>query len=76
MNATVEPHTLYLSVDQVAKRYGVSKASIWRWRRQGKFPKGFGIGPNCTRWRLDDLLEHESTFQASFMTDASFLLAS
>lgn len=64
MNIPVMPATIFLSVDQVAERYDVSTASIWRWKRLDKFPKGFVVGPNCTRWRLSDLIEHESTLQA------------
>ena len=58
------PDLLYLSVGQVAARYGVSTDSIWRWKREGDFPKPVRIGANCTRWRLADVLEHESTFRA------------
>lgn len=28
-----------LSIDQVAFRYDVDRATIWRWRKAGKFPK-------------------------------------
>ena len=66
MNMTVQPETLYLSVDQVAQRYGVSTDSIWRWKRAGDFPAAVRIGPNCTRWRLSDILEHEDQMQACF----------
>lgn len=67
MNHTDNPDLLYLSVGQVAERYGVSTDSIWRWKRTGDFPKPVRIGPNCTRWRLTDLLEHESTFRTCFV---------
>lgn len=76
MTAHLPANTLYLNVEQVAERYGVSTASILRWRREGDFPAPVKVGKGCTRWRLDDLIEHESTFQACFMTDARFLLAS
>jgi prophage regulatory protein len=56
----------YLNVDQVAERYGVSTDSIWRWKRNGDFPAPVRVGPNCTRWRMADLLEHESQLQACF----------
>jgi len=61
----VNPDELYLSASQVAKRFGVSKDTIWRWKREGKFPKGVKIG-GSTRWRLSDLLEHEGQLQACF----------
>ncbi|MES2334277.1 MAG: AlpA family phage regulatory protein [Pseudomonadota bacterium] len=58
--------TLFLTVDQVANRYGVSTDSIWRWKRDGVFPAPVRVGPNCTRWREADVLEHESQLQACF----------
>ncbi|MDP3196931.1 AlpA family transcriptional regulator [Tabrizicola sp.] len=64
MNTIANQDSLYLSVDQVAQRYGVSTDSIWRWKRQGDFPKAFAIGPNCTRWRLSDLIAHEGQLKA------------
>lgn len=35
---------LYLSVDQVAQRFGVSKDSIRRWKRRGDFPAPVKLG--------------------------------
>ena len=28
----------------------VSKATIWRWVREGRFPKPFKLGPRTTVW--------------------------
>jgi predicted DNA-binding transcriptional regulator AlpA len=28
----------------------VSPATVWRWVRDGKFPKPFSLGPNTTVW--------------------------
>jgi len=75
MNVNVIPENLFLSVDQVAERYGVSTDSIWRWKRQGRFPAAVSIGPNCTRWRLSDLVEHERQMQACFASCAAWLIA-
>jgi prophage regulatory protein len=66
MPAQAQLESPYLTVDQVAQRYGVSKDSIWRWKRDGDFPAPLRVGPNCTRWRLCDLLDHESQLQACF----------
>jgi prophage regulatory protein len=74
MNAIVNPINLFLSVNQVAERYDVSTDSIWRWKRDGKFPSPVRVGPNCTRWRLSDLTEHDNTLQTCFMTHAIFQL--
>lgn len=64
---TFEPE--FLTVEQVAARYNVSKDTIWRWKRDGKFPAACRVGPGATRWRLSDLLEHEAAFQACFVTE-------
>ena len=42
--STTSAENLYLSVDQVAQRFNVSKDSIWRWKRNGEFPKPFKLG--------------------------------
>lgn len=51
---------LYLSVDQVAARFNVSKDTIWRWKRNGEFPAPIKLGGATTRWRLCDIEEYES----------------
>ncbi|PCD78134.1 helix-turn-helix transcriptional regulator [Pseudothioclava arenosa] len=71
MEAT-NPEQFFLSVEQVATRYGVSTDSIWRWRSKGSFPAPVRIGDRSTRWRLSDLLEYEETLQACFAMDAGF----
>lgn len=67
--------TLFLTVDQVASRYGVSTDSIWRWKRQGNFPAPVRVGPNCTRWRAADVLEHESQLEACFAMNLDLPMA-
>lgn len=49
----------FLSDNQLAKRYDVSRVTPWRWSSQGKFPKPVKLSPGCTRWRLSDILEWE-----------------
>jgi len=59
----------FLTVDQVAERYGTSKASIWRWRKKVKhFPAPLKVGPNCTRWRISDLEKYEQDLHDISMT--------
>lgn len=45
----------YLSDKQVSERYDVSRATIWRWVRNGSFPSPIRITAGCTRWKLPDL---------------------
>lgn len=33
----------------------VSPATIWRWVREGKFPKPFKLGSAVTVWNLDEV---------------------
>ncbi|BBO72073.1 hypothetical protein DSCA_60030 [Desulfosarcina alkanivorans] len=38
---------------------GVSSVSVWRWTRDGLFPKSLKIGPNTAGWiesEVDDFL--------------------
>ncbi|MDR5890296.1 MULTISPECIES: helix-turn-helix transcriptional regulator [Halomonas] len=50
----------YLSDKYVAGRYGVSRATIWRWAQSGRFPKPVKLSPGCTRWRASDLEQWET----------------
>lgn len=54
------PH--WLTAHRVANRYHVGVATIWRWSRErDDFPAPVKLGDNCTRWRLADLEQWEST---------------
>ena len=70
-----EVDALFLSVEQVAKRYDVSTDSIWRWVRNNKFPSPVRVGAGTTRWRRDDLNQHDSALQCCFMTCMTLSLA-
>ncbi|WP_429886458.1 helix-turn-helix transcriptional regulator [Geoalkalibacter halelectricus] len=48
----------YLSVRDVAQRYGVSVATIWRWTAANIFPQPVKLNFS-TRWRMKDLLDWE-----------------
>lgn len=51
----------YLFTDkQIAQRLGISRATTWRWVKNGHFPKPIKISAGCTRWRLTDLEKWES----------------
>lgn len=53
--------TVYLSDRAVARRYDVSRATIWRWTNTDPaFPKPIKLGPSITRWRLDELVHWEA----------------
>lgn len=49
-----------LSVDQVAKRFGVSRAAIWRWSADSiGFPASIKLTRGTTRWKLSELIAFE-----------------
>ena len=50
---------LYLSVKEVAERYGVSVKTVWTWSRNGVLPRPIHLGNRCTRWNLKDLEDFE-----------------
>lgn len=46
----------YASDLRLAKRYGVHRATIWRWANSDPtFPIPVSLSPGCTRWRLSDI---------------------
>lgn len=49
---------LYYSDKSLAARYDVSRATIWRWVREGNLPKPVKIN-GSTRWNSDDLATWE-----------------
>ncbi|MBT5268252.1 MAG: AlpA family phage regulatory protein [Candidatus Marinimicrobia bacterium] len=51
---------VYQSDKQVAYRFVVSRATIWRWVKEGKFPKPVKLSPGCTRWKLSDVEQWEA----------------
>ncbi len=69
MNETDE---VYLTVNQVAERLGVSRDTIYRWKRESNFPLARKLSPGSSRWRQSDILEWESNLEAGFATNFSF----
>ena len=58
---------VFLTVKDVAARYQISVASVYRWVKEGSLPKAVQLAKNCSRWHLDDLLEHESRLRACIL---------
>ncbi|CAO1668104.1 MULTISPECIES: helix-turn-helix transcriptional regulator [Halomonadaceae] len=57
----------YLSAADLASRFGVSKATIWRWKREGQIPSPIYLGARCTRWREEDI----QTYEKGLIADAA-----
>lgn len=49
------PSLQYLSDKQLSIQLNVSRQTIWRWVREGNFPKPVKLGENCTRWTMADV---------------------
>ena len=47
----MEP-AIYREKDVLAM-IGVSKATLWRWRKDGRFPNPCQLGPNTVGWRRE-----------------------
>jgi prophage regulatory protein len=52
-------HQKYLRDTAVAKRYDISRITVWRWAAKGLLPKPVKLSPGCTRWRESDLDDNE-----------------
>jgi len=48
---------------QLAERYSVSRASIWRWVRTGQLPQPIYLASGTTRWNLEDVVQHEQRLE-------------
>lgn len=44
-----------LSVNELTRRLGVSRTTLYSWRRQGEFPKAVRLGPNRLAWKSTDV---------------------
>ena len=47
------PH--FLRISEVIRRVGVSRPTIYRWMREGTFPKQISIGANSVVWLESDI---------------------
>jgi len=50
----VTKQALFLSDKDVAARYSVHRASIWRWVKTGNLPAPIKLN-GSTRWKLSDI---------------------
>ena len=61
--STAQDATL-LNVQQVARRYGVTKRTIWRWHATGLLPRGLRITRGTVRWLADDIERHIASLKS------------
>ena len=50
----------FLDIHGVARRYNVTRATIWAWMSQGRIPQPSRLTPGCSRWSLGDLKDWEN----------------
>jgi len=48
-------HNTHASDKQLAARYEVSRATIWRWTHEKRLPQPIKLSAGCTRWKLSDI---------------------
>lgn len=53
----------FLKDADVAKRFAVSRQTIWKWVKRGWFPEPVQISTGTTRWRFSDVLTFERKLQ-------------
>ncbi len=58
-------HQEYYSDKQLAVRFSISRATVWRWVRQEKLPTPVQLSPGCTRWRFSEVEEWELKREAA-----------
>lgn len=52
---------MYLTDKQTAARYGITRVTVWRWRKTDPtFPAPITLSPGCVRFRLSDLEKWEA----------------
>jgi len=59
-----QPIIRLLTIQQVAKRYGVAARTIWRWEALGQCPRGVRLTRGTVRWREDDIERHVASLKA------------
>ena len=45
----------YLTDLDVAAKFKISRATVWRWMRGGKLPRPYRLGPNCVRFAKSEI---------------------
>ncbi|MBD3675582.1 MAG: AlpA family phage regulatory protein [Planctomycetaceae bacterium] len=54
----------FISPKQLARRYGVSRITIWNWRKKGKLPKPLIETGRETFWLLVEIEEFDRRMKA------------
>ncbi len=52
-----------LRTREVLKLEGISRTTLWRWVRDGKFPAPVELGNNCIGWTESSLTERRASLK-------------
>lgn len=55
-----ENQNCFYRLSKLVQVLGVSEATLWRWIREGKFPKGTKLSKGVTAWHSKSLADWES----------------
>lgn len=55
----------YFNDRQIADRFGVHRATVWRWVQRGEFPKPVRLTAGITRWLVTDVEAFEERQRAA-----------
>ena len=53
----INPPRVWLASRVVEERTGKSRSTLWRWERDGRFPRRRRIGPNSIAYASDEVDE-------------------
>ena len=56
---------VYVADVDLARRYSVSRQTVWGWVRSGVLPKPVRLSDRCTRWRLSEVIERDAAREAA-----------
>lgn len=70
MNQQTAQNTLpepgeYVSDKFCSHRYEISRATWWRWVREGNAPKPYRFTSQCSRWKLSEIEAWEASQEVS-----------
>lgn len=54
----------WFSAQQLAERFGVHVATIWKWAQDGVLPKPGMMGPRLARWNEESIVELERVLKS------------
>lgn len=54
----------FIRINDLAKHLGVTKVTIWRWRKKGLLPPAITVSPRVVGWRYETIekwIEQQAT---------------